>query len=127
MRKVLLILFCLAACLHLNGRGAGVQGKSAGSVVAAIDREAEQWRCERVYNSDFNVPGDLRVEIPASVTAPAFRSAGYAGSVRAMLRRQAECALAATPGLTSEYQSSCLSAFAYGPDYYVYRLRRLII
>lgn len=128
MRKILLILLCFAACLQFpNGRGVAVQCEVADEVVMAIDRSADQWRCERIYNSDFNIPGDCRVEAPSSVTAPALRSLGNAGSARASLRHMTENSLAATTNLTSEYESHYLSALAHGTDYYVYRLRRLII
>lgn len=127
MRKFLLILFALTACLQIqNGRGVEVQCQVEDGSAVAVGREIAQWRCERIYNSDFNTPGDIRVEAPVSVTAPAFRNFGYAGSVRALLRQQAECAVAAAPNLTAEYESSYLSALTHGAGYCV-RLRRLII
>lgn len=128
MRKLLFILAAFTACLLFAERDGAVRVRQAAPTAAfsAGEMHADQWRCERSYNSDLNQPRVLRVA-EAEQSVPSFRHSGPDRAERPVLRCAASCGGTGVAKLTAEFQSSDLSAGLHAVDYYVYRLRRLII
>lgn len=128
MRKALCILLLLVGCLSLTG-GATPRADEAGGPTAAlsVDRAAaEQWLCERSHNSDLTLP-----RIPSGVAAPQTRVASPRGSdadpVHALFRRTSGPCTTGVAKITSPFGSIYPLAVTHPVDYYVYRLRRLLI
>lgn len=130
MRKLGFILLALICCLTVAAGG----GESAAShtvqmAVLTIDRTAaDEWRCERICNSDLNLPRAVREVTPPQASAPAPLRVSLSDAARASLRHAA--GLCAAAGYLKETPVFHVPIRFSGPrvaDYYVYRLRRLII
>lgn len=128
MRKLFFILLALAGCLLFSeSRGdVCVVGAARTAVFSVGNAPADQWQCERICNSDLNQPRVLR-EAEASPAAPMFQRGSLHTAARAALRCVALCGGTGVAKLISTYQSNDLSVGPHAVDYYVYRLRRLII
>lgn len=127
MRKAICLLLVLVGCLLLAGRTMPRADRTARAAVAlSVDRAAaEQWLCERSHNSDLNLP-----RIPCGLAAPQSRvvcSRGPAYPVRAPFRCVSGPCPAGVVKITSPFGSTRPVAVTHAVDYYVYRLRRLII
>lgn len=128
MRKLLIILLALAGCLLFSeGRSTAHAALTVRTAVLSVgNAPADQWQCERICNSDLNQPRVLR-EAEASPAVPMFQRGGLQGAARAALRCVASCGGTGVAKLISTYKSNDLSVGPHAVDYYVYRLRRLII
>ena len=128
MRKLFFILLALAGCLLFSESRGDVcaVGAARTAVLSVGNAPADQWQCERICNSDLNQPRVLR-EAEASPTAPMFQRGSLHTAARAALRCVALCGGTGVAKLISTYQSNDLSVGPHAVDYYVYRLRRLII
>ena len=128
MRKLFFILLALAGCLLFSeSRGDVCAVEAARTAVLSVgNAPADQWQCERICNSDLNQPRVLR-EADASPAAPMFQRGSLHTAARAALRCVALCGGTGVAKLISTYQSNDLSVGPHAVDYYVYRLRRLII
>ena len=110
MRKIAIILSGLLCCLFYE----------------TVDRASrDQWRCEREYNADLNLPRVAGEVSPAPVVPVSQR--GGSGTGQNADRFAAGRFEAGVVKVTSEFKSSDLSVGLHAVDYYVYRLRRLII
>ena len=130
MRKLLFIVLALAACLAFPAGRGGVDAvrQACPAVFSAGDTRADEWQCERTYNSDLNHQPRVLREAEACPEVPVFRHGGQPSASRAVVRASASCGCGTgVARLTSTFQSSDLSAGPRAVDYYVYRLRRLII
>ena len=59
MRKIAIILSGLLCCLFYETGGRGIPASVAehAAVTISVDRAShDQWRCEREYNADLNLP-----------------------------------------------------------------------
>lgn len=131
MRKIAMVLCVLLVCLLCgpNGNASALHSvaHSAAPSSLVLDRSAsEQWLCERKFNSDLGLPRIAAQTSPATLTPPALRDA------RSILRQGVKCGVACgrdggVVSLVSEYRFIPLCGRASVVDYYVYRLRRLII
>ena len=122
MRKIAIILSGLLCCLFYETGGRGIPASVAehAAVTISVDRAShDQWRCEREYNADLNLPRVAGEVSPAPVVPVSQRG----GSDRFAANRFE----AGVVKVTSEFKSSDLSVGLHAVDYYVYRLRRLII
>ena len=128
MRKLLIILLAWAGSLLFSeGRSTAHAAQTVRTAVLSVgNAPADQWQCERICNSDLNQPRVLR-EAEASPAAPMFQRGGLQGAARAALRCVASCGGTGVAKLISTYKSNDLSVGPHAVDYYVYRLRRLII
>ena len=128
MRKLFFILLALAGCLLFSESRGDVcaVGAARTAVLSVGNAPADQWQCERICNSDLNHPRVLRVA-EASPAAPMFQRGSLHTAARAALRCVALCGGTGVAKLISTYQSNDLSVGPHAVDYYVYRLRRLII
>ena len=128
MRKLFFILLALAGCLLFSESRGDVcdVGAARTAVLSVGNAPADQWQCERICNSDLNQPRVLR-EAEASPAAPMFQRGSLHTAARAALRCVALCGGTGVAKLISTYQSNDLSVGPHAVDYYVYRLRRLII
>ena len=128
MRKLFFILLALAGCLLFSESRGDVcaAGAARTAVLSVGNAPADQWQCERICNSDLNQPRVLR-EAEASPAAPMFQRGSLHTAARAALRCVALCGGTGVAKLISTYQSNDLSVGPHAVDYYVYRLRRLII
>lgn len=128
MRKLFFILLALAGCLLFSESRGDVcaVGVARTAVLSVGNAPADQWQCERICNSDLNQPRVLR-EAEASPAAPMFQRGSLHTAARAALRCVALCGGTGVAKLISTYQSNDLSVGPHAVDYYVYRLRRLII
>ncbi|SEA98298.1 hypothetical protein SAMN05444145_11154 [Alistipes timonensis JC136] len=128
MRKLFFILLALAGCLLFSESRGDVRavGAARTAVLSVGNAPADQWQCERICNSDLNQPRVLR-EAEASPAAPMFQRGSLHTAARAALRCVALCGGTGVAKLISTYQSNDLSVGPHAVDYYVYRLRRLII
>lgn len=126
MRKPGFILLLLLCCLCFTaGDGKGHVCVPTHCAELTIDPAcAEQWHCERICNSDLNLPRLTREVVPVQ-TVPASQQGGMSFAVRA-LQRHATGGFGTLKG-TSVFHYLILSSGARAADYYVYRLRRLII
>ena len=77
MRKLLFIVLAFTACLLFpeGGDGACIRQQAPSAAFSAGDMHADEWQCERTYNSDLNhqPTGKFRPNAP-SCAAP-FRGA----------------------------------------------------
>lgn len=127
MRKVILILLALGCSLLSAAECNTVRVSCAAlpvSVLTVAQADINQWQCEREYNSDL---GLLRVNYsaPAAVQVPVPFRADHSVTGRVML----PCGGHGKYLLkrTSEFESFDLFAGPHAVDFYVYRLRRLLI
>lgn len=125
MRKPGFILLLFICCLCLTEAGKGmpvqIQTHAAGQ---SIDRTTDrQWLVERRCNSDLNLPSPLR-EVAPQQTA---RLSQHGGTV--FSGRDERHAGRSNPSVweTSSTHPFVPVSGARAADYYVYRLRRLII
>lgn len=127
MRRLFFILVALAACLLFSEQGGGVRAgeRVRSAAFSAGDVRFDQWQCERDCNSDLNQLRVLRAAETCPLV-PSFRNAGQGWAARGVLRSAAVHGTG-TAKLTPAFQSVDLSAGMHPVDYYVYRLRRLII
>ena len=129
MRKLLFIILALVGCLLFSEGSNGVCTRESAhsAVLSSSDMHVDQWQCERVYNSDLNQPRVLG-EAEACPTAPSFQRTGPASAARFALHCVTLCHCGTgVVKLTSTFQSPYFSLGLHAVDYYVYRLRRLII
>ena len=128
MRKLFFILLALAGCLLFSeSRGDACVVQTARTAVLSVgNAPADQWQCERICNSDLNQPRVLR-EAETSPAAHLFQRGSLHTAARAALRCVALCGGTGVAKLISTYHSNDLSVGLHAVDYYVYRLRRLII
>ena len=128
MRKLFFILLALAGCLLFSeSRGDACAVQTARTAVLSVgNAPADQWQCERICNSDLNQPRVFR-EAETSPAAPMFQRGSLHTAARAALRCVVLCGGTGVAKLISTYQSNDLSVGLHAVDYYVYRLRRLII
>ena len=56
MRKLLFIVLAFTACLLFpeGGDGACIRQQAPSAAFSAGDMHADEWQCERTYNSDLN-------------------------------------------------------------------------
>ena len=123
MRKIAIILSGLLCCLFYETGGRGIPASVAehAAVTISVDRAShDQWRCEREYNADLNLPRVAGEVSPAPVVPVSQRGGSETG-------QNADRFAAGVVKVTSEFKSSDLSVGLHAVDYYVYRLRRLII
>lgn len=131
MRKLLVILIALAGCLLFTEQPAGAwsapQASHEGTVaLSAANTLAREWACERSDNSDLNQIRPVRVAEARSVDLPAGRS--FPGqTLLAAARHMARCGLGWNVDQRIATRFLSLSAGGRCADYYVYRLRRLLI
>ena len=128
MRKLFFILLALAGCLLFSESRGDVcaVGAARTAVLSVGIAPADLWQCVRICNSDLNQPRVLG-EAEASPAAPMFQRGSLHTAARAALRCVALCGGTGVAKLISTYQSNDLSVGPHAVDYYVYRLRRLII
>lgn len=89
----------------------------------------DEWQCERTYNSDLNHQPRVLREAESCPAQPSFRYGDrQVPAERAVVRGAASwgCGTGVAK-LTAAFQTFDLSAGPHAVDYYVYRLRRLII
>lgn len=89
----------------------------------------DEWQCERTYNSDLNHQPRVLREAESCPAQPSFRYGDrQVPAERAVVRGAASwgCGTGVAK-LTAAFRTSDLSAGPHAVDYYVYRLRRLII
>lgn len=70
MRKIAIILSGLLCCLFYETGGRGIPASVAehAAVTISVDRAShDQWRCEREYNADLNLPRVAGEVSPAPV------------------------------------------------------------
>ena len=118
MRKIAIILSGLLCCLFYETGGRGIPASVAehAAVTISVDRE---------YNADLNLPRVAGEVSPAPVVPVSQR--GGSGTGQNADRFAANRFEAGVVKVTSEFKSSDLSVGLHAVDYYVYRLRRLII
>lgn len=127
MRNLLFIVLAFTACLLFSegGDGVRIRQQAPSAAFSAGDVRADQWQCERTYNSDLNRQPRVLREAETCPAQPSFRHGDRQVSAE---RAVASCGCGTgVAKLTSAFQSSDLSAGPHAVDYYVYRLRRLII
>lgn len=139
MRKIafiLVLLCCLVGfanrdtlpAYHCAEPAAALAGPSADHPVVLLSSgcaDNDRLRCEHEYNSDLSLPRPAPDVHPQSVTLPQLRNANPVYG-----RKAQHMAAARATGLlktTCSFVRDLLSAAPHGVDYYVYRLRRLII
>ena len=131
MRKLLFIVLAFTACLLFpeGGDGVRIRQQAPSAAFSAGDVRADQWQCERTYNSDLHHQPRVLREAETCPAQPSFRHGDrQVPAERAVVRALASCGCGTgVAKLTSAFQSSDLSAGPHAVDYYVYRLRRLII
>lgn len=128
MRKIAIILLGLLGCLfyETDGCGSFTAGPVHAAVTISVDRASDDiWRCEREYNANLNLPR-VPGEISPAQAVPVFQR-GSTDAGRNADRFAANRYDAGIAKVTSEFKSSDLSVGLHAVDYYVYRLRRLII
>lgn len=139
MRKIAFILALLCCLVGFSNRDALRVHRCAEPAAALVGRASDlpvvllssgcadndRLRCQREYNSDLNLPRPAPDVHPQSVTLPQLRNANPVFG-----RKAQHLAAARAAGLlkaTCSFVRDLLSAVPHGVDYYVYRLRRLII
>lgn len=139
MRKIAFILALLCCLVGFSDRSthlvhrctepsAALAGRASDLPVVLLSSgcvDNDRLRCQREYNSDLNLPRPAPDVHPQSVTLPQLRNANPVSG-----RKAQHLAAARDAGLlkaTCSFVHDLLSAAPHGVDYYVYRLRRLII
>lgn len=127
MRKLGFILAALICCLFTaTGGGEAPASPAAPTAILTFSHAAaDQWRCERAYNSDLNLSRAFQEVTPVQVPPVTFRG-GAANADRPSLRFGA-CDCAGSLKATSIFNFPIPLSGGRAADYYVYRLRRLII
>ena len=131
MRKLLFIVVAFTACLLFpeGGDGACIRQQAPSAAFSAGDMHTDEWQCERTYNSDLNHQPRVLREAESCPAQPSFRYGDrQVPAERAVVRGAASwgCGTGVAK-LTAAFRTSDLSAGPHAVDYYVYRLRRLII
>lgn len=132
MRKLLFIVLAFTACLLFpegGGDGACIRQQAPSAAFSAGDMHADEWQCERTYNSDLNHQPRVLREAESCPAQPSFRYGDrQVPAERVVVRGAASwgCGTGVAK-LTAAFRTSDLSAGPHAVDYYVYRLRRLII
>ncbi|WP_290540748.1 hypothetical protein [Alistipes sp.] len=130
MRKLLFIVLAFAAVLLFSESGNGVCTRWQAPAAAFLAGDnADEWQCERTHNSDLNHQPRVFREANSCPAQPSFRYGDrQIPAERAVVRGAAlrGCGTGVSK-LTATFQTSDLSAGPHAVDYYVYRLRRLII
>ncbi len=128
MRKLFFLLLVLAGCLLFSEGREGLRTVRPApvAVFSVGNASADQWQCERICNSDLIRPHVLR-EAEAAPAAPVFRRGSLHTAARAAWRCAASRGGMGIARFFSTYRSDDLSVGPHAVDYYVYRLRRLII
>lgn len=131
MRKLLFIVLAFTACLLFPEGGARCVHPAAGALCGLLggDMHTDEWQCERTYNSDLNHQPRVLREAESCPAQPSFRYGDrQVPAERAVVRGAASwgCGTGVAK-LTAAFRTSDLSAGPHAVDYYVYRLRRLII
>lgn len=137
VRTVAIILIGLFACLFCGSAKECAHARPAGpsdarifgigdsdSRIAVRSGCAEEWLCERQFNSDLNLPRILSEVGPAPAVPASLRSGRCFQYPRIAGGASAGCGGVKT---TRKFNSENLSVGVCAIDYYVYRLRRLII
>ena len=131
MRKLLFIVLAFTACLLFpeGGDGACIRQQAPSAAFSAGDMHADEWQCERTYNSDLNHQPRVLREAESCPVQPSFRYGDrQVPAERAVVRGAASWGCGkGVAKLTAAFQTFDLSAGPHAVDYYVYRLRRLII
>lgn len=128
---------CFSSCWPSRGVPALSGGRrrcvhpaaGASAAFSAGDMHADEWQCERTYNSDLNHQPRVLREAESCPAQPSFRYGDrQVPAERAVVRGAASwgCGTGVAK-LTAAFRTSDLSAGPHAVDYYVYRLRRLII
>lgn len=128
MRKIAIILLGLLGCLfyEMGGGRAFTAAPVHAAVTISVDRASDDvWRCEREYNANLNLPR-VPGEVSPAPAMPVFQR-GSTDAGRNADRFAADRFDAGIAKVTSKFRSSDLSVGLHAVDYYVYRLRRLII
>ena len=110
-------------------RAACIRQQAPSAAFSAGDMHADEWQCERTYNSDLNHQPRVLREAESCPAQPSFRYGDrQVPAERAVVRGAASwgCGTGVAK-LTAAFRTSDLSAGPHAVDYYVYRLRRLII
>lgn len=131
MRKLLFIVLAFTACLLFPEGGDGACIRQPGALCSLLGGEmhADEVACERTYNSDLNHQPRVLREAESCPAQPSFRYGDrQVPAERAVVRGAASwgCGTGVAK-LTAAFRTSDLSAGPHAVDYYVYRLRRLII
>ena len=131
LRKLVFIVLAFTACLLFpeGGDGACIRQQAPSAAFSAGDMHADEWQCERTYNSDLNHQPRVLREAESCPVQPSFRYGDrQVPAERAVVRGAASwgCGTGVAK-LTAAFRTSDLSAGPHAVDYYVYRLRRLII
>ena len=82
MRKIAIILSGLLCCLFYETGGRGIPASVAehAAVTISVDRAShDQWRCEREYNADLNLPRVAGEVSPAPVVPVSQRGGSGTG------------------------------------------------
>ena len=111
------------------GGSACIRQQAPSAAFSAGDMHADEWQCERTYNSDLNHQPRVLREAESCPAQPSFRYGDrQVPAERAVVRGAASwgCGTGVAK-LTAAFRTSDLSAGPHAVDYYVYRLRRLII
>lgn len=127
MCKLVVILLGILGCLFFSGDDGGVSAGKTGYAVVdhALDGAPDDaWHCLRHCNADPELPRLLREVTPATLL---FQRGGHAECARGAERFFAERHAAGVSKAISEFESYNLSVGLHAVDYYVYRLRRLLI
>lgn len=127
MRKFILILFGLFCCLFYETSSATVADKGEYAAATVTDNNAQDnvWRCQREYNADLGLPRLAGEISPAPISRLLHRAetaVNHTIDPCPVRRSDAEILQA-----TSKFKSLDLSVGVRAADYYVFRLRRLII
>ncbi|WP_295940225.1 hypothetical protein [uncultured Alistipes sp.] len=129
MRKIIIILIGLLgymACFPGTDVVCAYAGGHDGVAILAGASGDEVWRCEREYNADMNLPRILG-EVTSSPVVPVVLRCCHPEQGQTADRYAADRVGAGVVKAAFEFKSSDLSVGLYAVDYYVYRLRRLII
>ncbi len=75
MRKLLFIVLAFTACLLFpeGGDGVRIRQQAPSAAFSAGDVRADQWQCERTYNSDLNHQPRVLREAETCPAQPSFR------------------------------------------------------
>ena len=79
MRKLLFIVLAFTACLLFpegGGDGACIRQQAPSAAFSAGDMHADEWQCERTYNSDLNHQPRVLREAESCPAQPSFRYGG---------------------------------------------------
>lgn len=120
MRKLLFIVLAFTACLLFpeGGDGACIRQQAPSAAFSAGDMHADEWQCERTYNSDLNHQPRVLREAESCPVQPSFRYGDrQVPAERAVVRGAASwgCGTGVAK-LTAAFQTSDLSAGPHAVD-----------